>query len=37
MSELLRETIWLYREEREWRKREGLERLRSRQTEGEQE
>ena len=32
MSGLLREAIRLYMEEREWRKRERLERLRSRQT-----
>ena len=32
VSELLREAIRLYIEEREWRKRERLERLRSRQT-----
>ncbi len=31
MSEFLREAIRLYMEEREWRKRERLERLRSRQ------
>ena len=31
MSELLREAIRLYIEEREWRRRERLERLRSRQ------
>ena len=33
VSELLREAIRLYMEEREWRKRERLERLRSRQVE----
>ena len=33
VSELLREAIRLYMEEREWRKRERLERLRSRQNE----
>ena len=33
VSELLREAIRLYMEEREWRKRERLERLRSRQDE----
>ena len=32
MSELLREAIRLYMDEREWRTRERLERLRSRQT-----
>ncbi len=32
VSELLREAIRLYMEEREWRKRERLERLRSRTT-----
>ena len=32
VSELLREAIRLYMEEREWRRRERLERLRSRQT-----
>ena len=32
MSELLREAIRLYMEEREWRRRERLERLRTRQT-----
>ena len=32
LSELLREAIRLYMEEREWRRRERLERLRSRQT-----
>ena len=31
VSELLREAIRLYMEEREWRRRERLERLRSRQ------
>ena len=31
VSELLREAIRLYMEEREWRKRERLERLRTRQ------
>ncbi len=35
VSELLREAIRLYMEEREWRRRERLERLRSRQTEQE--
>ena len=35
VSELLREAIRLYMEEREWRKRERLERLRSRQDEQE--
>ena len=34
-SELLREAIRLYMEEREWRRRERLERLRSRQNEQE--
>ena len=34
-SELLRETIRLYMEEREWRRRERLERLRSRTTDQE--
>ena len=33
VSELLREAIRLYMEEREWRRRERLERLRSRQNE----
>ena len=33
VSELLREGIRLYMEEREWRRRERLERLRSRQVE----
>ena len=33
VSELLRESIRLYMEEREWRRRERRERLRSRQTE----
>ena len=33
MSELLREAIRLYMEQREWRRRERLERLRSRQAE----
>ena len=32
VSELLREAISLYTEEREWRRRERLERLRTRQT-----
>ena len=32
VSELLREAIRLYMEEREWRRRERLERLRSRQS-----
>ncbi len=32
VSELLREAIRLYMEEREWRRRERLERLRSRKT-----
>ena len=32
VSELLREAIRLYMEEREWRTRERLERLRSRRT-----
>ena len=32
VSELLREAIRLYIEEREWRRRERMERLRSRQT-----
>ena len=32
VSELLREAIRLYMEEREWRRRERLERLRSRRT-----
>ena len=35
VSELLREAIRLYMEEREWRTRERLERLRSRQAEQE--
>ena len=35
VSELLRQAIRLYMEEREWRRRERLERLRSRQTEQE--
>ena len=35
VSELLREAIRLYMEEREWRRRERLERLRSRQNEQE--
>ena len=35
VSELLREAIRLYMEEREWRRRERLERLRSRQPEQE--
>ena len=34
VSELLREAIRLYMEEREWRRRERLERLRSRKTRG---
>ena len=33
VSELLREAIRLYMEEREWRRRERLQRLRSHQTE----
>jgi metal-responsive CopG/Arc/MetJ family transcriptional regulator len=33
VSELLREAIRLYMEEREWRRRERLERLRTRQSE----
>ena len=37
VSELLREAIRLYMEEREWRRRERLERLRSRQAGQEQE
>ena len=37
VSELLREAIRLYMEEREWRKRERLERLRSRQTTAQEE
>ena len=32
VSELLREAIRLYMEEREWRRRERVERLKSRQT-----
>ena len=36
VSELLREAIRLYIEEREWRTRERLERLRSRQNEQEE-
>ena len=32
VSELLREAIRLYMEEREWRRRERMERLRTRQT-----
>ena len=36
VSELLREAIRLYMEEREWRRRERLERLRSRLTEQEE-
>ena len=36
VSELLREAIRLYMEEREWRRRERLERLRSRQNEPEE-
>ena len=36
-SELLREAIRLYMEEREWRRRERLERLRSRRTTDEEE
>ena len=35
VSELLREAIRLYMEEREWRKRERMQRRRSRQTEEE--
>ena len=35
VSELLREAIHLYMEEREWRRRERLERLRSRTTDQE--
>ena len=35
VSDLLREAIRLYMEEREWRRRERLERLRSRQNEQE--
>ena len=35
VSELLREAIRLYMEEREWRRRERLERLRSHRTEQE--
>ena len=35
VSELLREAIRLYMEEREWRRRERLERLRSRRNEQE--
>ena len=36
VSELLREAIRLYMEDREWRRRERLERLRSRQAEKEE-
>ena len=36
VSELLREAIRLYMEEREWRTRERMERLRSRQAEQEE-
>ena len=36
MSELVREALRLYMEEREWRRQERLERLRSRQVEGEE-
>ena len=36
VSELLREAIRLFMEEREWRRRERLERLRSRQNEQEE-
>ena len=36
VSELLREAIRLYMEEREWRRQERLERLRSRQAEREE-
>ena len=36
VSELLRQAIRLYMEEREWRTRERLERLRSRQAEQEE-
>ncbi len=36
VSELLREAIRLYMEEREWRRRERMERLRSRQAEQEE-
>ena len=36
VSELLREAIRLFMEEREWRRRERLERLRSRQKEQEE-
>ena len=36
VSELLREAIRLYMEEREWRRRERLERLRSRRNEQEE-
>ena len=36
VSELLREAIRLYMDEREWRRRERLERLRSRQNEQEE-
>ena len=36
VSELLRQAIRLFMEEREWRKRERLERLRSRQAEREE-
>ena len=37
VSELLRQAIRLFMEEREWRRRERLERLRSRQTTEQQE
>ena len=37
VSELLREAIRLYMEEKEWRRRERLERLRSRRTTDEEE
>ena len=37
VSELLREAIRLYMEEKEWRRRERLERLRSRTTTGQDE
>ena len=37
VSELLREAIRLYMEEREWRRRERIERLRSRQTTAQEE
>ena len=36
VSELLRQAIRLFMDEREWRRRERLERLRSRQTEQEE-